>query len=955
MILVSSFTNVVAYIFMTYVILVTTVISNVFQIVLMRPFSLTVYRKVVSFCQYLILSQLSLRFDWWGQSETTFYISDADRLFLGKETAVIVMNHRNSAEHLFCFAIAERLGLLRVALHSPGFRQAVVLFCEQPGSCQADYIKYIPTAGWSLFFNESIFLKWSYEKDRGLIVKQLEELQTYTGVFWLLFYCEGTRFTAERHQTSMEVAQNKGLPELKHHLLPRTKGFTLCARVGKKYIQAFYDVEYHFNNDRPEPTMMDLLKGKAQHVHVYFRTHYEYFERHGRFPEKTYKIPRRPHPLLVFISMSVLLVMPPMKCLCGVILTGSSYMITGVVLGGLLAAIVVFWGEHVGASDFDHHETLDVEGKFRLFWKFDDEKIELEAQVQTTGWVGLGLSPNGGMPRSDIAIGWVKDGTAHLTDRYAEAKAQPRMDESQDWELVSGYENETHTVLRFNRKLTTCDVRDRVINEDTMRLLWAWHDDDPEDESGASGPTYHGVNRGVKSTVLLSNIVTPTIIEEALNFTFDIVMNNNIGIKVRLFLRVQVPVPYDKGTTYWCRVFQLPNITSKHHVIKYEPIITPGNEGVVHHLVIYRCLKDDDMTILPDGDPVNACDPKILRQCPIMMAGWGVGTGTAFSPDHVGYPIGDDDYSGYVMMEMHYDNPQLASGIYDSSGLRLTYTPELRDNEMGVLLVGVGVTKYHFVPPHAEAFVSAGFCSARCLSDFLEELGQPIHIVGANLAIRLLGVKISARVIHNGTETDIAREDNYDYHMQLPRMLKEEITVYPGGLDIKDELCVAIFRYYPKFNLEKCVSIPSLHTTAGFAGIQDFEFDYDTLELNITAPAAMVGMTYEEAIGAVPWTEEKAHTFSDMLLNGNFHTLCEANPKSAVETRLFDDDLPLPRGLRVAPEDVCSGRTAQETTPANPGPTEEDWSGSGAWRPGVFHAAPVMAACLALIYNLVKP
>jgi lysophosphatidic acid acyltransferase/lysophosphatidylinositol acyltransferase len=27
----------------------------------------------------------------------------------------------------------------------------------------------------------------------------------------------------------MKVAKEKGLPELKHHLLPRTKGFTLAA------------------------------------------------------------------------------------------------------------------------------------------------------------------------------------------------------------------------------------------------------------------------------------------------------------------------------------------------------------------------------------------------------------------------------------------------------------------------------------------------------------------------------------------------------------------------------------------------------------------------------------------------------------------------------------------------------------------------------------------------------
>jgi lysophosphatidic acid acyltransferase/lysophosphatidylinositol acyltransferase len=39
--------------------------------------------------------------------------------------------------------------------------------------------------------------------------------------------CEGTRFTEKKRLASMKIAREKGLPELKHHLLPRTKGFTL--------------------------------------------------------------------------------------------------------------------------------------------------------------------------------------------------------------------------------------------------------------------------------------------------------------------------------------------------------------------------------------------------------------------------------------------------------------------------------------------------------------------------------------------------------------------------------------------------------------------------------------------------------------------------------------------------------------------------------------------------------
>jgi len=41
----------------------------------------------------------------------------------------------------------------------------------------------------------------------------------------LLLFCEGTRFTESKHAASVEIAKKKGLPPLKHHLLPRTKGF----------------------------------------------------------------------------------------------------------------------------------------------------------------------------------------------------------------------------------------------------------------------------------------------------------------------------------------------------------------------------------------------------------------------------------------------------------------------------------------------------------------------------------------------------------------------------------------------------------------------------------------------------------------------------------------------------------------------------------------------------------
>uniref|UniRef100_A0A182WEP3 DOMON domain-containing protein n=1 Tax=Anopheles minimus TaxID=112268 RepID=A0A182WEP3_9DIPT len=46
------------------------------------------------------------------------------------------------------------------------------------------------------------------------------------------------------------------------------------------------------------------------------------------------------------------------------------------------------------------------------------------------------------------------------SDRHVKkhGNGEPLVDSSQDYVLLLGYENQTHTVLRFKRKLDTCDV-----------------------------------------------------------------------------------------------------------------------------------------------------------------------------------------------------------------------------------------------------------------------------------------------------------------------------------------------------------------------------------------------------------------------------------------------------------------------------------------------------------------
>jgi hypothetical protein len=63
------------------------------------------------------------------------------------------------------------------------------------------------------------------------------------------------------------------------------------------------------------------------------------------------------------------------------------------------------------------------QNQYVLYWKLiGSDEIQFEAHCKTTGWVGIGLSPNGGMKGSDIAIGWVdsnKKGYLKVSYSYA--------------------------------------------------------------------------------------------------------------------------------------------------------------------------------------------------------------------------------------------------------------------------------------------------------------------------------------------------------------------------------------------------------------------------------------------------------------------------------------------------------------------------------------------------------
>ncbi|ESO82137.1 hypothetical protein LOTGIDRAFT_135206, partial [Lottia gigantea] len=460
--------------------------------------------------------------------------------------------------------------------------------------------------------------------------------------------------------------------------------------------------------------------------------------------------------------------------------------------------------------------VLDSNGVFELFWKYNNTHITFEAHVKTLGYVGFGLSPHGQMFPADVVIGWVKDGTVHFKDRHSTGHYEPIIDKSQDWILLSGKEENGKTILKFVRKLRTCDKDDRSIEEGTTKVIFSWHPEDPQHETGL--PFHGDSNKGAKNLLLLSPAQHRHLPADAIKFDF---------------VNKQTLIP-NKDTYYHCTPYRLPKLDKKHHMVMFEPTIEKGHEDFVHHIIVYKCPAHVNYTdaMLANEYECYANDykhPMELRDCTSSaFLAWAVGGGPMYMPEKVGFPLGDDDDSGVFILETHYNNPTLKSGVIDSSGLRMYYTPTLRKIDGDTLYTGLAVYEMQVIPPGYPKFASTGYCSSECTSKRLGHLPEGIHVFAVFPHSHLLGHAVRNRIVRNGEELMINDDENYDFDYQEARLMNKEFIIKAGdtiktqciyksddkdhitvgGISTRQEMCIGFLMYYPKVDFGICASIP---------------------------------------------------------------------------------------------------------------------------------------------------
>ncbi|KAJ3051516.1 hypothetical protein HK097_007452 [Rhizophlyctis rosea] len=444
-----------------------------------------------------------------------------------------------------------------------------------------------------------------------------------------------------------------------------------------------------------------------------------------------------------------------------------------------------------------------IEQRYALHWNTKDGKITFGATVDVdNAWFALGISENGGMKGADITvISAGSDGKLQVQDYYSTDFAPPQLDDSQDVTIDASQSSRGSgsTTAVWIRPLDTCDDDDiKIYNNIEQKVIWAIG---TSDKFSRHAPT----NRGTTNIALIPDPnakAKPT--DPADLGMFEVSMPN-------------YTIPANKTTSYTCTHAQLklPKENTKYHITKYQGI---AKSKLVHHMIIYACV-----TPPPQLGDIYDCE-SMEAMCSDFTMVWAPGLDTIELPAEAGFAAGSVPGGfQYFSLQVHYDNQAKQEGVVDTSGFKIWYTEQLRENDMGVLFTGV--TGFTIPPNNPSYHVAGGECPGSCTRKF----GKPITLWRNAFHMHTLGKNITTRHIKNGVELEpIGVLSHYDFNFQSisdlpqgPRTLSPGDSLLttctfdsttrnvstPYGESTSQEMCFNIIQYYPRVDVSWCTAI----------------------------------------------------------------------------------------------------------------------------------------------------
>ncbi|XP_006900619.1 PREDICTED: dopamine beta-hydroxylase [Elephantulus edwardii] len=578
----------------------------------------------------------------------------------------------------------------------------------------------------------------------------------------------------------------------------------------------------------------------------------------------------------------------------------------------LVILVAALQGSEPPESPFPYHIPLDPEGTLELFWNvsYPTEAIHFQLLVrELRAGLLFGMSDRGELVNADLVVLWTDGDTAYFGDAWSDQKGQIHLDSQQDYQLLQAQKTSEGLYLLFKRAFSTCDPQDYFIEDGTVHLVYAVLE---RPVLSLEAINTSQLQSGLQRVQLLKpHISVPTLPKDL--STMEVRSPN-----------ILIP---GQETTYWCFITELPKDFSKHHIVMYEPIVTMGNEALVHHMEVFQCAPEFEIIPHFSGPCDSKMKPDRLNYCRHVLAAWALGAKAFYYPEDVGLAFGGPGSSRFLRLEVHYHNPLKIQGRRDSSGVRLHYTASLRRYNAGIMELGLVYTPVMAIPPRESAFVLTGYCTDKCTQLALPPSG--IHIFASQLHTHLTGRKVVTVLARDGHEVEVVNRDtHYSPHFQEIRMLKKVVSVYPGdvlitsctynteertratvgGFGILEEMCVNYVHYYPQTQLELCKSAVDPGFLQKYFRLVN-EFNSEDV---CTCPQTSVSQQFV----SVPWNSFNR----DMLkaLYGFVPIAMHCNKSSAVRFQGEWDRQPLPEVTSTLEEPAPRCPASQARSPSGP-------------------------------------
>jgi len=446
---------------------------------------------------------------------------------------------------------------------------------------------------------------------------------------------------------------------------------------------------------------------------------------------------------------------------------------------------------------------------YDISWTVGDGEIELTLKAPTTGWVGFGLSEVGGMAGADEFVASVDDATGAVTsgDYYSVVEGWPEVDDCDDWTVVRGSQDASPplTTIVVRRRLNTSDPQDWPIVASTRasRIIVSY---------GATDTFgYHGTRRATDKINFFTNAESPHSLLTALDSDNDITKFD--------VLTENYEVPSERKTTYHeiCKDLDLPAMGDQHGIAIRHIIDDSGNNPdkgyVVHHFIVRLLRRPCGTSVDGEGDQVYA---------------WAPGVEEFVLPSNVGLPLGGTDGYVAVRVETHYDNPRFVSGERDNSGVRIYWTPTLRQYNMGVMAIGDPIVRAGGQQiPRGTASYTFSCPNTNCFAG--NNGGEPVVVFGAAHHMHATGTTMQTRLYDEDGLYHTLDTQFYDFNWQdyidadpflwRPDTYAEVECTFNSngerfGQGSEDEMCMTFLNYYPAY--------PSDTRYCGYAPLTEF-------------------------------------------------------------------------------------------------------------------------------------